>query len=109
MIIKHFVQSKTCSYKSDKPNSITGNDKVHLKSDCFFGSIVNGIGEPILYSFGLDQPPGHKVYKEPRIKPFKKLKKSVSFNITFYLDDDDHKRLVFINKTTSFTCQLKKI
>ena len=60
------------SYKSDKPINITGIDKIHLKCDCIQGSIVNGIREPILYSFGLSSPPGHKIYKEPRVKLFKK-------------------------------------
>ena len=31
---------------------------------------MNGIREPILYSFALDQPPGHKIHEEPRIKLF---------------------------------------
>ena len=56
------------SYKSDKPINITGIDKIHLKCDCIQGSIVNGIREPILYSFALSSPPGHRIYKEPRIK-----------------------------------------
>ena len=60
------------SYKSDKPINITGIDKIHLKTDCIQGSIVNGIREPILYSFALSSPPGHKIYKEPRVKLFKK-------------------------------------
>ena len=54
------------SYISDKPINITGIDKIHLKCDCIQGSIVNGIREPILYSFALSAPPGHKIYKEPR-------------------------------------------
>ena len=41
------------SYKSDKPINITGIDKIHLKCDCIQGSIVNGMREPILYSFAL--------------------------------------------------------
>ena len=49
------------SYKSDKPINITGIDKIHLKCDCIQGSIVNGIREPILYSFALSSPPGHKI------------------------------------------------
>ena len=55
------------SYKSDRPINITGIDKIHLKCDCIQGSIVNGIREPILYSFALSSPPGHKIYKEPRV------------------------------------------
>ena len=71
--IDGFYQSNAGSYKSDKPINITGNDKIHLKCDCIQGSIVNGIRETILYSFALSSPPGHKIYKEPRIKLFKKV------------------------------------
>ena len=63
------------SYKSDRPINITGIDKIHLKCDCIQGSIVNGIRQPILYSFALSSPPGHKIYKEPRVKLFKKINK----------------------------------
>ena len=97
------------SYTSDRPINITGIDKVHLKCDCIQGSIVNGIREPILYSFALSSPPGHKIYKEPRVKLFKKINKSVLSHITFYLEDDDHKAVDFNNETISFTCQLIKI
>ena len=95
------------SYQSEKP--ITGIDKIHLKCDCIQGSIVNGIREPILYSFALSSPPGHKIYKEPRVKLFKKINKSVLSHIKFYFEDDDHKQVDFNNETISFTCQLIKI
>ena len=49
------------SYESDRPINITGIDKIHLKCDCIQGSIVNGIREPILFSFALSSPPGHKI------------------------------------------------
>ena len=97
------------SYKSDKPINITGIDEIHLKCDCIQGSIVNGIREPILYSFALSSPPGHRIYKEPRIKLFKKVNKSVLSHITCYFEDDDHKPVDFHNETISFTCQLIKI
>ena len=97
------------SYKSDKPINITGIDKIHLKCDCIHGSIVNGIREPILYSFGLSSPPGHKIYKEPRVKLFKKVNKSNLSHITFYFEDDDYKPVDFHGETISFTCQLIKI
>ena len=48
-----FYQILPGSNKSDKPINITGIDKIHLKCDCTQGSIVNGIREPILYSFAL--------------------------------------------------------
>ena len=97
------------SYKSDKPINITGIDKIHLKCDCIQGSIVNGIREPILYSFALSPPPGHRIYKETRVKLFKKVNKSVLSHISFYSEDDDHKPVDFNNETISFTCQLIKI
>ena len=97
------------SYKSNKPINITGIDKIHLKCDWIQGSIVNGIKEPILYSFALSSPPGHKIYKEPRVKLFKKVNKSVLSHITFYLEDDDNKPVNFHGETISFTCQLIKI
>ena len=97
------------SYKSDKPINITGIDKIHLKCDCIQGSIVNGVRGPILYSFALSSPPGHKIYKEPRVKLFKKINKSVLSHITFYLEDDDYKPVDFHGETITFTCQLIKI
>ena len=107
--IDSHYQIIACSYKSDKPINITGIDKIHLKCDCIQGSIVNGIREPILYSFALSSPPGYKIFKEPRIKLFKKINKSILSHITFYFEDDDHKPVDFNNETISFTCQLIKI
>ena len=97
------------AYKSDRPSKITGTDKVHLKCDCIQGSIVNGKREPILYSFALSSPPRHKIYKEPRMKLFKKVNKYVLSHIEFYFEDDDHKPVDFDNETISFTCQPIKI
>ena len=97
------------SYKSDKPINITGIDKIHLKCGCIQGLIVNGVREPILYSFALSSPPGHKIYKEPRVKLFKKINKSVLSHITFYFEDDDYKPVDFHAEMITFTCQLIKI
>ena len=68
--IDGFYQLIAGLYKSDKPINITGTDKIHLKCDCIRASIVNGVREPILYSFALSSSPGHKILKEPRIKTF---------------------------------------
>ena len=59
--IEGFYQILAGSYKSDKPINTTGIDKIHLNCDCIQGSIVNGIREPILYSFPLSSPPGHTI------------------------------------------------
>ena len=104
-----FYQLISGSYKSEKPINITGIDKFHLKCDCIRGSILNGIRQPILYSFALDQPPGHKIYKKPKVKLFKKVNKSVLSHINFYFEDDDQKPVDFNGETISFTCQPIKI
>ena len=75
--IDGFYQILPGSYKIDRPKSIIGIDRVHLKGDCIDGSILNGVGQPILFSFALSSPPGHKIYKTPRILLFKKVNKSV--------------------------------
>ena len=107
--IDGFYQILPGSYMSNKPINITGIDKVHLKCDCIDGSIMNGTREPNLYSLALDQPPGHKIYKEPKLKLFKKINKRVLSHITFYLEDDYYKLVDFNNEIISFTCQLIKI
>ena len=81
--IDAFYQLIAGSYKSDRSINITGIDKIHLKSDCIQGSIVNGVRELIFYSFAFSSPPGHKINKEPRAKLFKKVNKSVLSQITF--------------------------
>ena len=106
--IDGFYQLTAGSYKSDRPINITGIDKTHLKCDSNNGSFVNGIREPFLYAFALSSPPRQKIYKEPRIKLFKKIKKYILSHITFYMEDDDHKSAVF-NGETSFASQLFKI
>ena len=74
-------------------------DIIHLKSDCINWSIVNGNQLPILYSFALSSPPGHKIYKEPGIKLLKRINKSVLSLITFYIEDDDSEPIDFNRET----------
>ena len=107
--IDGFYQIIAGAYRSGRPVNITGIDKIHLKCDCIQGSIVNCIREPILYSFALSSPPGYKIFKEPRIKLFKKINKSILSHITFYFEDDDYRPVDFHNETISFTCQLIKL
>ena len=107
--IDGFYQLIAGSYKGNRPINITGIDKIHLKCDCIQGSIVNGAREPILFSFALSSPPGHKIYKGFRNKLFKKVYKSVLSHITFYFEDDDYKPVDFHAETISFTCQLIRI
>ena len=70
--IEGFYQLTAGSYKSERPINITGVDKVHLKCDCIDGSIVNGVREPILYSFALVN---HQVIKYIKNQKLNFLKK----------------------------------
>ena len=97
------------TYKINKHINIIGIDKVHSKCDCFICSIVNGIRQPILFSLGVDKPPGHNIFKESKIKLFKRINTSVLFQITFYLEDNDPKPVDYKNKTISFTGHSIKI
>ena len=106
--IPGFVQLIPGTYQSDKTIINTEIDKVRSKCVCIDGIIANGIREPILYSFALSSPPGHKIHKEPRLKLFVKIKKSVLSYIAFYLEDEDHKVVDFIRELISFTCQLNE-
>ena len=107
--IEGFVQLLQGSYKSDKSINLTGIDKFHLKCCCINGSFVNGTREPLLYSFALSSPTGYKIFKEPRIKLFKKIKKSILSDIRFYLEDDDYKPVDFFGERINFACQIIKI
>ena len=91
------------------PIIISSIDKFLLKCNCIDGSIVNGVREPILYSFALSSPPGQNIYSKPKVILFKKINKSVLSHPAFHLEDDDHKPVDFDNETVSFTCQLIKI
>ena len=93
-------------YKNDKPINITDVANINLKCECVNVIIVNGVREPILYSFGSDKPPGHKFYKTTGTKLFKKLNKSILSPITLYLEGDDHKPVDFNGEAITFTRQI---
>ena len=47
-------------------------NKIHLKCNVIDGSVVNGIREPILFSFLLNQPAGFKLFCEVKTVHYKK-------------------------------------
>ena len=49
--IEGFIEIIPGKYKSDKPINIIGIDEIQINAECINGSIVNGVREPILYSF----------------------------------------------------------
>ena len=80
-----------------------------MKCDIIDGTLVDGIRQPILYSFVLDKKPGYKVFCEPETIQYKKINKSVLNTITFYLEDDNNKEVDFNQETLTFTLQMIKI
>ena len=96
-------------YTSQKVVNIGSTNKIHLKCDCIDGSVVDGIRQPILYSFVLDKLPGYKVFSEPETIHYKRINKSVLNTITFYLEDDKNEEVNFNGETLTFTLQMIKI
>ena len=64
-------------YTSDKVLSLSTIKEILLKYDVFDGSLVNGIRQPILFSFILNKPAGLKILCEPETIHYKKMNKSV--------------------------------
>ena len=76
--------------------NLTSTIKIHLNCDVIDRSVVNGLRQPILYSFVLDKKTGFKVLCEPeKIHYEKKTNKSVLNTITFYLENDNHEAVNF--------------
>ena len=96
-------------YTSQKVVNLGSTNKIHLKCDCIDGSVLNGFRQPILFSFVLDKLPGYKVFCEPETIHYKKINKSVLITITFYLEDDSDKEVIFNGETLTFTLQMIKI
>ena len=101
---KHYNQ-----YLSQKIVNLSSAKKIHLKCDAINASVVNGIRQPILYSFVLDKPSGYKVFCEPETIHYEKINKSVLNTITFYLEDDFNKEVDFNEETLTVTLQMIKI
>ena len=72
-------------YTSQKVVNLGSTNKIHLKCDVIDGSVVDGIRQPILYSFVLDKLPGYKVFSEPEKIHYKKSKQNCFeyYNILF--------------------------
>ena len=80
-----------------------------MKCDVIDGYVVNGLRQPILFSFVLDEPSGYKIFCEPETIQYKKINKSVLNTITFYLEDDNNEEVNFNGETLTFTLQMIKI
>ena len=96
-------------YTSQKIVNLISTNKIHLKCDVIDGPVVNGLRQPILFSFVLDEPSGYKIFCEPETIQYKKINKSVLNTITFYLEDDNNEEVNFNGETLTFTLQMIKI
>ena len=76
-----------------------------MKADVIDGSVVDGVRQPIIYSFVLDKPSGYKILCEPEAIHYKKMNKSILNTITFFLEDDDNEEVDFNGETLTFTLQ----
>ena len=94
---------------SDNFLNLSTTNKIHLKCDVIDGSVVDGVRQPLLYSFVLDKPSGYKVFCEPETIHYKKINKSVLNTITFYLEDDNNQVVNFNGETLTFTLEMIKI
>ena len=103
-IYKHYNK-----YLSQKIPNLSGNNKKHLKCDAIDDSVVNGLRQPILYSFVLDRPTGYKVFCQPETIHYNKLNKRILNTITFYLETEDNEETNFNGRTLTFTKQMIKI
>ena len=74
-----------------------------MKCDVTDESELNGVRQPILYSFVLDKPPGNKDFCKPETILFKKINRFVLNTLTFYLEDDRNEEFNFNGDTLTFT------
>ena len=98
---KHYIE-----YISQRIVNLSTTIKIHVKCDVIDRSVVNGLKQPILYSFVLDKPPSYKVFSEPETIRYKKLKKSVLNTVTFHLEDDKNEEVNFNRETITFALQM---
>ena len=95
-----------------KKLKLSTKDKIHLKCDVFDRSVLNvlnGVRQPILYSFVLDKHRGYKEFCQPKTIHNKRINKSVLSTIPFYLDDDKNEEVNFNGETLTFTLQMNRI
>ena len=60
-----WVYKSTNEFISQNIVKLSTTNKIHLKIDVTDGSVVDGIQEPILFTFVLDKPCSYKVFCEP--------------------------------------------
>ena len=59
-------------YTSEKILKLFSTNKIHVKSDVIDGGIVDGLRQPILFSFVLDKLPGKRYFPNEKQGTIKK-------------------------------------
>ena len=104
----HWGYSNYIEYISQKIMNLSSTNEIHLKCDVIDGGVIDGLRQPILFSFVLDNLAGYKVFCKPETIHYKEINISVLNTITFYLEDDKNKEINFNGETLTFTLQLIK-
>ena len=64
-----------------------------MKSVCISGKNINGKREFTVDSFGLDKPPGHRIFQNMKFEHHKKRIKPQISDLTFCSGDDKNRRV----------------
>ena len=83
---------------SQKILNLSTTNKKNLKYDVTDGIVVNGSRQPILHSFALDKLSEYEIISEPETVHNERINKSVLNTITSYLEGDNNKKLILIEK-----------
>ena len=67
----HWMYNFLNEYISQKIANLSTKNKILLKRDCIYGSILDGCRQPIWYSFVLVKPAGFKVFSKPETNLYK--------------------------------------
>ena len=79
-----------------------------MKFDVIGGSVIDGLSQPILFSFVLDEPSGYTVFCEPETIHFKKINKSILITIIFF-EGDKNEEVDFNRETLTLHQKMIKI
>ena len=102
----HWDDKHYNEYISQKIVDFSSTNKIHLKCDVIDGSVINGLRQPITFSFVLDEPSGFKVFCERETIQYKQINKSVLNTMSFYSEDENNKEVNFNGETLTFTLQM---
>ena len=94
----HWAFENYNEYIIQKLIKLTTTTGIHLKCDVIDGSVVNGLRQPILYSFFVDKLSSYRVFSEPETIYYRKINKTVSNTITFYVEGDNHEESLSTQK-----------